>query len=215
MSFPDFLRHRLASPLPGWDAQRRMAPYPGEIRSLAMPAPELIRKAAVLIPLVEQTDQAPLVVLTVRSAKLNHHGGQISFPGGRMDGNETVVDTALREAQEEVGLPSHEVQVLGQLTELYVPPSRSHITPVVGLLKALPPMTLQPTEVDEAFTVPLNHLADPAVRRDIEREIFDGSRVSVPTWHIHPTTPLWGATAMILAELLHLWAEYEQVQVTR
>lgn len=185
-----------------------MAPYPGELRSLLMPDMSLVRKSAVLVPLIPQQSGCPLVLLTLRSTKLNHHGGQISFPGGRIEPDETVEQAALREAHEEVGLLPNEVQLIGTLTGLYVPPSKNFIHPVVGLLDTLPPLSLDENEVAEAFTIGLDQLADPAARQDVAREIFDGSRVSVPTWQVHATTPLWGATAMILSELVALWEEF-------
>ena len=116
------------------------------------------RPAAVLIALVDGAHGAE-VLLTKRSRDLRHHAGEISFPGGRIDPGEIPVQTALREAHEEVGLVPEQVVVHGQLSHLSTVVSRSYIVPVVGVLTAHPLLTAQDREVERILWVPLAELA--------------------------------------------------------
>lgn len=115
--------------------------------------------AAVLIPVVMR-DEGLSVLLTRRSPRLRHHGGQISFPGGRQDpGDENLIATALRETEEELGIPARLIEVIGTLNPLNTV-SRFEVLPVLGLLNGNYPLILSPDEVDHAFEVPLTHLLD-------------------------------------------------------
>ncbi len=196
------LRLRLAQPLPGWSAQRRMAPRPGEERSRIPSDINGLKQSAVLALLAPTAEGAASVLITLRSEGLNTHKGQLSFPGGRIEPNEHVTDAALRETHEEVGVPPQAVRILGALSPLYIPPSRSLVHPVVGVLDQPHTLIPSPHEVQEAFWLPLAALAEPTNYRTTLRELL-GQPVEVPYWQVHPT-PLWGATAIILAELLEL-----------
>jgi 8-oxo-dGTP pyrophosphatase MutT (NUDIX family) len=165
------------------------------------PAPPTYRPAAVLVPLV-QHDGEVHVILTQRVADLQHHGGQISFPGGRVEaGDVDATHTALREAGEEIAMPAPSVRVLGRLGDY---PTRTGfiITPVVGALASLPPLQPNPDEVASIFTQPLAFFADPAQRR-VDQLIFQGH-----THHFYaydtPHGTVWGATAGILFGLTRL-----------
>ena len=154
--------------------------------------------AAVLVPIV-QRDQ-PTVLLTERTAHLSTHSGQVAFPGGKADPEDaSPADTALREAQEEVGLDRAFVEVLGTLPT-YVTGSSFIITPVVALVQ--PDCVLQPNpyEVADLFEVPLAFLLDPAHHR---RHVFDRDGVhrewfSMPYEQGNKTHFIWGATAGML-----------------
>ena len=196
------LAERLAQPLPGWAAQRRMAPRPGEDRSRVPTDPGAAKQSAVLALLAPDAAGHPTVLITLRSEGLNTHKGQLSLPGGRIEPAESVTEAALRETHEEVGLPPEAIAVVGALSPLYIPPSRSVVHPVVGLLEQALPLRPAPSEVQEAFWLPLPRLADPATYRTTTRELL-GQPVEVPYWDVHPT-PLWGATAIVLAELLEV-----------
>jgi len=205
-----FFRHALAQALPGPAAQETMMPrYPdGRRRSFSQPSDA--RQSAVAVVLRQEQDR-PAVLLTLRSAMLRHHRGQLSFPGGKIERGETPPDAALRELSEEVGLPAQCVEVLGRLTPLYTPPSNSAITPVVMWCTAPVELSLDPREVEEAFWVRLDDLLGSAVEQEWE---LPYGRMIVPHWRIHPTVPLWGATAMILAELLELYSQWLTRQTT-
>lgn len=159
------------------------------------------REAGVLALLLPQ-DDTPVLVLTIRHDDLPDHGGQISFPGGQREGDEPLSATALREANEEIGLSPTTVWLLGDLTPLYIPPSNFCVHPFVGA--AAHDLALRPTdrEVDQILRVPLDRLLAPDTRV-VEPWTLQGQEVDVPYYDIDGHT-VWGATAMMLAELLDI-----------
>ncbi len=154
--------------------------------------------AAVLVPIVAREGE-PTLLLTRRSAHLNSHAGQISFPGGRVDPCDTnPVDCALREAEEEVGLTSDRTEIVGRL-DTYQTRTGFEIVPVVGIVR--PPFTLRPDtfEVAEVFEVPLGFVVDPANHRRHSR-VYDG--VERQFWAMpYRDYYIWGATAAMLVNL--------------
>ncbi len=171
--------------------------------------------SAVLVPLFERDegDGEARVVLTRRAAHLRTHTGEVSFPGGRLDGGETPEAGALREAAEEVGLDTAAVEVVGRLTPLVTFSSSARITPVVGLLPGPPHLVANPHEVEHVFDVSLAELAADDVFRE-ERWVVPGRPMPVvdavedgsfPVWFFElPNDTVWGATARMLVELLRL-----------
>ena len=164
-----------------------------------MTAPEGFRKAAVLVPLIV-TPEGTDLLLTRRTEAVETHKGQISFPGGVADEKDAdPVQTALREAHEELGISPLQVEVMGVLDDLMTP-TGFVITPVVGLLRGVPPLIPNPMEVDEAFTVPLDFFRDPAHGRTEWREVLGEPReIWFYEWGNHT---VWGATALIIRSLL-------------
>ena len=159
------------------------------------------RPSAVLIALFDGPGGAE-VLLTKRSKELRNHSGEISFPGGRIDPGETPVETALREAREEVGLEPEAVEVRGHLSHLSTVVSRSYIVPVVGVLTTRPALMPQEQEVARILWVPLAELVDPATFREewwgtppLDRRM---------TFFELADETVWGATAHMLRELLGL-----------
>lgn len=206
ITFTDFLKARLLRPLPGLDAQKLMAPLRDGIPLRGFQAPESARKSAVLL-LLFKSDNALKILFTLRSSSLKSHKGQISFPGGRMEPGETPSEAALREAWEETGLLQEDVEILGYLTELYVPPSNSVMYPVVGFAENIGNLEPNEAEVEEIFSVDIDSfLKDNALAKEWWQ--LEGNRVEVPLWRVHHSTPLWGATSMILREFLHLYEEF-------
>ena len=207
MELFDFLAHRLQQPLPGIDAHRLF--FPDELASISRIAepPTDARKSAVLVPLIRTDAMWPLVLFTVRSERLTHHTGQISFPGGRLDPHEGPREAAIREFNEEVGIPSSAVEILGELSPIYIPPSNSAVTPIVGVIDRASHWPINEAEVQEVIEVPLSHFLDPSSRSMATRDVFR-RQMEVPFWNIHPQTPLWGATAMILSELVAVTREF-------
>ena len=162
---------------------------------------EALRPAGVLIPVIDRLAGLS-VLLTQRSADLKHHAGQVSFPGGRMEEHDSdVVETALRETQEEVGIPPESVAVIG-----YLPPMPTvtgyAVSAVVGLVTEDLSLEIDPTEVEYAFEVPLGFLLDPRNERALERE-YRGRRIPTVEFH-YEGERIWGATAHILVELRKL-----------
>lgn len=205
--FIDFLSRRLEQPLPGLNAQLGMAPTPltdGPTRELE-PPPDAY-KSSVLILLFPNKKGRLELILTLRNKDIDH-GGQISLPGGRSDDEESPVETALREAEEEVGIKPESVRILGMLSDLYVSHSNNLVKPVVGYLSEFPELKTNPAEVEEAFTVEVKSLA---AKKNLTVENWDLQKYSyeVPYWDVHEV-PLWGATAMILNEFLELYREFK------
>jgi 8-oxo-dGTP pyrophosphatase MutT (NUDIX family) len=161
------------------------------------PEPPL-KAAAVLVPIVEHASGLT-VLLTKRTDHLHAHAGQVSFPGGRAEANDVdVVDTALREAHEEVGLPRDRVQVLGPLNT-YSTVSSYVVTPIVGLVQPPFHLNLDAFEVAEAFEVPLSFVVDSKNHRRTTREFENRTRV----FFVLPFQGrnIWGATAGMLVNL--------------
>jgi 8-oxo-dGTP pyrophosphatase MutT (NUDIX family) len=157
-----------------------------------------VTAAAVLVPIVERPPGLT-VIFTQRTSHLKAHSGQVSFPGGRAEPSDPTPEfTALREAQEEIGLPMERVEVLARLPE-YLTRTGFRVTPVVGLLT--PPFELvpDPREVDEVFEVPLAHLLDPANHQRETREL-QGRIVGYYVVRYESRT-IWGATAGMLMNL--------------
>ena len=167
--------------------------------------------SAVLAALFEEGGEAR-VVLTRRAAHLRSHRGEVSFPGGRLDGAERPEQGALREAAEEIGLDPALVEVVGRLSAVTTFASGSFITPVVGLLPGRPPLVASPHEVEHVFDVALAELADPGIFRE-EWWTVAGRGPLVggepfPVWFFElPDDTVWGATARMLVELLRLVLE--------
>jgi 8-oxo-dGTP pyrophosphatase MutT (NUDIX family) len=190
LSIEERLRHAiLKTPPPRGDSDLN----PG-MRPLR---PDLI-DAAVLIPLI-QRDEGPTVLLTRRTAHLRDHGGQIAFPGGRRDLTDaSLIETALRETEEEVAIARHQVQVLGQMVP-YVTRTGYTVTPVIGSIN--PPITPrpEPREVDEIFEVPLHFLLNRANHQRHSQEVAGVKRhfYAIPFGNFY----IWGATAGMIVNL--------------
>lgn len=196
----------------------RLTPQALRARFAAPPvwAPEVVRErkfmdrapaaAAVLVGVVVR--ETPTVLLTQRTAHLSTHSGQIAFAGGKCDPEDVdAAATALREAHEEIGLPTHGVEVIGHLPE-YITGSAFHVTPVVGLIA--PPLSLQPNphEVQSVFEVPLGFLMNPAHHRWHVHE-HDGVQrrwLSMPYDDGQQLRFIWGATAGMLRNLYRFLA---------
>lgn len=198
----DALRRRLAAP-PVWTPA-----YAGDAARMGLTREPA--QAAVLIALVDREDGLQ-VLLTRRTDHLKDHAGQISFPGGRTEPGELdPVMTALREAEEEVGLQSRHVEVIGRMP-VYRTVTSFIVTPVIALVRPPFELRIDPHEVAEAFEVPLSFLMTPAHHR---RHRFDADGISrqflsMP-WqgrdeHGQPRDYfIWGATAAMLRNLYHL-----------
>ncbi|HET8864324.1 MAG TPA: CoA pyrophosphatase [Gracilimonas sp.] len=198
---------KLGSSLPGKNAQHKMAPNPVNGTNNPKnykPANDDFRNSSVLVPLVSWKEELE-IILTLRTQTINH-GGQLSFPGGGKEGDETIIETALREAQEEIGLQSEGVHIVGQLTPLYVGHSDNMVTPVVAFLEQEQVFTPNPNEVDEIISVPISKLVE---EQNLVEENWElrGTPYRVPFWNIH-RVPLWGATAMMMNELIELYKEF-------
>ncbi len=204
--FVDYLKNRLKGQLPGKEAHRIMMPSIKKEDYRTLVASENAVKSAVMVLLYPENGDLQ-ILLTLRSRHLPKHSGQISFAGGRCDPGETAVQAALRETHEEVDITPDQINVIGEMSPLFVPPSNAVIYPVVGNLISKPEMKINEDEVEKAFFRPLKSLAN---SNNIRKEKWElnGRPVDVPFWDVGIGTKLWGATAMIMMELLVLYDEF-------
>ena len=159
---------------------------------------ERLKPAAVLVPLVEH-NSGLTVLLTKRTDHLHHHAGQVSFPGGRVEADDLdVVDTALRETEEEIGINRSYIETVGYLDD-YETGTGFHITPVVGFERLGFDLNVDDFEVAEVFEVPLDFLFDPKNHQRHSRELNGRSRqyYAMPYGEFY----IWGATAGMLMNL--------------
>lgn len=197
----DDVQHALA--LTDFDtagAHRLMSPV---TRALNRP-PQLggeARLGAIMMLLFAEQGTLHLV-LTRRRPDLAAHPGQISFPGGRHEPPETMAQTALRETEEEIGMPAQEIEILGGLTPIYIPPSDYQVYPFVGRAGRgeRPLLIPQPSEVAEIIETPLDSLLQPGVRVE-EWWDLGGQRLLVPYFAVGKHK-VWGATAIMLSEFV-------------
>jgi 8-oxo-dGTP pyrophosphatase MutT (NUDIX family) len=202
------LRKRLAGTLPGVAAQLRFAPSPARTGWRPGHFPEDARPAAALVLLYPHNGGVALP-LTVRGSGLARHAGQISLPGGATDAGETLAEAALREAAEEIGVPSSTVRVLGELTPVHVLVSGFTLHPVVGVTDARPQFVAAPGEVDKILEVSLDDLRDASRIRHGTR-IREGIAVEYPYFDLLGHQ-VWGATAMVLGEFICLLQDERQI----
>jgi 8-oxo-dGTP pyrophosphatase MutT (NUDIX family) len=176
-----------------------LADLPGDVASRWFTRP--LVPAAVLVPLVAHRG-GMTVLLTQRTAHLKDHPGQISFPGGRMDpGDETPLDTALREVREEIGIGPERVEIAGYLRPMAVVTGFA-VTPIVGFLEPGFDLTLDRFEVDEVFEVPLNFFLDAANLKRTTREVRG---ITVPLFEYqYQAYRIWGATAHMLHAFIEI-----------
>jgi 8-oxo-dGTP pyrophosphatase MutT (NUDIX family) len=192
--------NELRQPLPGRSAQGRMAPRPrpGWEADFVPPTPP--RQGGVLVLFYPHQNQLYLPLI-LRPTYNGVHSGQVGFPGGgREAADRNITATALRESYEEIGVDPQDVQVLGQLTKLYITPSNYEVTPTVGWIPYRPDFQTDPHEVASLLEVPLLDLRDPGNCTEEEWQLRD-RRATVPFFRLSGQV-VWGATAMILSELL-------------
>jgi 8-oxo-dGTP pyrophosphatase MutT (NUDIX family) len=178
-----------------------MSPHPRPEHLKHDEVDELCTRAGVLVLIYPWKDSLYLV-LTRRTEQVRHHQAQISFPGGRQDPGEELAQTALRETQEELGVQPDSPRLIGSLTPLYIHPSNTCIHPIIATLPQRPEFARSPEEVEEVIEIPLAHLQDP---KNVHEEVWTirGIPVRVP-FYLFKGNKIWGATAMVLAELLEL-----------
>ena len=161
------------------------------------------RKGAVLILLYPHQDKIN-TVLTLRPSYDGVHSGQVSFPGGKLEPeDESLAAAALREAEEEVGLDRNEIKLIGNLSNLYIPPSNFLVSPFVGIMDKKPLLKKDDREVEKIIEVPITYFLDESIK---------GRKMITPREFVSFETPyydveghtVWGATAMMLSEMMEL-----------
>ena len=202
--FKNSLIEALNGEKPGESAQLLMAPTFRKEELLQRDFNMEVKESAVLLlfnPFAEELS----VILTKRSSRLKVHRGQVSLPGGRVDANDIdSTATALRETWEEIGIPINQIEVIGQLSNLYIPPTNFDVAVVLGFLKNAPLYQINLDEVEEVVEVPLSHLMNPL---NIKNKVFytssSGQDRYAPYYDVMGLE-IWGATAMMLSELIEV-----------
>ncbi len=217
MELPEFailLENRLQKPLPGRSAHLKMSSL-ARIRELRRFTPSAdVTQSSVLILLYPLHGTIGLVLMQ-RPEYQGVHSGQISLPGGKYEEtDESLIYTALREAKEEIGIDPVQVQITGQLTEIYIPPSNFMVTPVVGYQASEPRFIADPKEVAKIIEITLDDLLTPANRQMKKIKISLGFSLKVPSYFIDGNI-IWGATAMILSELSEIILEITDRKVLK
>lgn len=186
--------------LPGLSQQLQMSPPYRDVPDEAWVRAQNPKEAAVLLLLFERAGHWQLL-FTKRLAYAGVHSAQISFPGGKVELTDASKQhTALRETEEEVGVPSQKIELLGPLTPLYIPPSNFLVDPFVGRLREPVAWQPQPSEVAEILEIPLQYLLETKARS--QREITVGASQRIVPGFVWEGHFIWGATAMILEEFL-------------
>lgn len=207
--FARALTRRFEQPLPGVAAQLAMAPRPRRRPAPGVDPDRPIPAAVVALffpgdPAADPVIVAgePCLLLTRRTEHVASHKGQVCLPGGALDAGEAPLDAALREVHEEVGVAPSDVRIVGRLTPVFIPVSGFQIEPFVATTPLRPSWRPARDEVDALFELPWRALLDPARRGERERE-RDGERYVTPHFLV-AGHEVWGATAMVLAEMAEL-----------
>ncbi len=194
------LKDRLQQPLPGFAAQEKMS---SRARTIPSQIPQNARPSAVLALLFPKADDLHLLLIE-RIADGKAHSGQISFPGGKKDPTDSDLrTTALREANEEVGIMSGDVEILGELTPLYIPVSNFHVYPYLAYTEASLTYNISVNEVADVLEIPVRHLLAPE-RKIVTDVVSPGLNFIIKNaraYRLPDERVIWGATAMMIAEL--------------
>jgi len=201
---PDKVSDALKGDLPGIQAHALMMAYKRRTVAQAINSGEKPRLSAVMM-LLYRKENLWHTVFMQRPDNQGVHSGQISFPGGKQEESETIIQTAFRETEEEVGIQSHQLRILGGLSEIFIPPSNFIVKPFVAVLEGDFVFNPNPDEVQALLEVPLS---------DFFREpILTSTEIHIPSLHVLINAPsfiidqkvLWGATAMMVQEFRMLF----------
>lgn len=195
------LKKELMLPLPGVVAQRTMAPKPIDSRRFEEDLMQPAKPSAVLVLIYPYKNEVHTALMK-RPLYPGVHSGQISFPGGKKETyDRDLIETALREAEEEVGVDRKDIEVIGELTDLFIIVSNFKVKPVIGLIKKKPEFILDPREVEGLLNVPLKGLNEPRYHGTKQMTFKNDTTIETPYYNVQGNV-VWGATAMIISELL-------------
>lgn len=196
------IKTALYSSLPGKEAQEIMAPHPKIIEGVEGIHHGPPVSSAVMILIIPDADDLSITFIK-RTNKGKYHGGQIALPGGRTEESDNnPIETALRECQEEIGVPPEEIFILGTLSEIYIPLSNYIINPVVGTVLRKPVFSLCEDEVQQILLFRMADLFHPA-HKTSSTFLRHEQEIVAPGYHIGGEF-IWGATAMIISEMEHI-----------
>ena len=192
-------------PLPGESAQLKMSPpYRNALLKMNEQVIKKSKKAAVMALFYPNINNQTQLVLIKRKSYKGVHSAQIAFPGGKAEWHDnTLMATALRETEEEIGVPKQDMKVVKALTQLYIPPSNFTVFPYVGTISYTPLFIKQETEVEAIVEVSLPHFLNDAVVGSTLVQTSYNIEVEVPAFNLNEHI-VWGATAMMLSEIKEL-----------
>lgn len=198
-TFIEKLQGELSNPLPGREEQIKMSPLPDTSAHFNFNKNQNVKLGGVMILLYPDEDTIKFP-LTERAKYPGVHSGQISFPGGKYEADDTdLVHTAKRETEEEIGVSMKSIQIIGKLSELYIPPSNFHVYPSIGYLNERPDFIEEEKEVVKIIETDITTLLDDSVVKNDKIEVRTDLKMSVPHFNIYGHI-VWGATAMMLNE---------------
>jgi len=203
-SIETYLQNRLKEDLPGKKAHIEVAPY----RKVEFNESDLeqAKKSSVLI-LFYSKNNSVYTVLMQRTAYQGSHSGQVSFPGGKAEPSDTSIQhTTLREANEEIGVDSKEVNIIGQITDVYIPVSNFHVVPFIGITKKMPEFILETREVEEIIELNIPYFMQQELIHN-KVKMANNTIVKVPSFEYQQKV-IWGATALMLNELKHILMDW-------
>lgn len=202
LSWKTSLRNALQPPLPGLQAQEKMAPSERLKRYNSSDTSEAIQSSVLI--LLYPSDQGLKIPFIQRPLYQGPHSGQISLPGGKREKTDKDNwDTALRETREELGISTESVEYIGELTQIYIPNSHFHVSPQVGYIHKNLQFNPSPFEVSEVIEASAHQLlTQPFQTKKIHH--IQGITIEAPYYDVHGKH-IWGATAMILSELIEVF----------
>jgi len=209
--FPHFvkaLEQKLRAPLPGFEAYKVMMPHLRNPERYKLQDKSKARNGGVLILLY--LDEGKIMLPLMKRPEYDGvHGGQVSFPGGKKEtGDKDLIETALREANEEIGVDISKVTVIGTLSKFYLSASNFNVLPVVGFVDGKPNFVPEPVEVEQILETELKHLQKAATKKETELLIRNTYKLKTPYFDVQGHV-VWGATAMMLSELLAVVEEID------
>ncbi|MEL6987331.1 MAG: CoA pyrophosphatase [Bacteroidota bacterium] len=182
--------------LPGRAGHLKMAPFSRKF----VDAPDNARQSSTLLLLFKKEGEWCFPLIQRVGSEHDKHSGQISFPGGSFEANDRSFEfTALRETEEEIGINKGDVEIIGKLSQTYIPVSNFNIHPYVGFIPSLPQFTIEHAEVAEVFEFPLHLLNDLSIRKVRDIKVRQMLLRDIPYFEFQEKV-IWGATAMMLSE---------------
>jgi hypothetical protein len=192
LNFIEFLISIKKEDLLGFESHKKMVPFKLNPNTRDFQPKIDSKESAVLIILNQISNTNLQIIFTLRSSKLRKHSGQISFPGGRKDSGE------------EIGIYKDKLNILNEISPLYVPPSNSIVYPVISYSENLQNFKINYDEVDEIINIDFSHFLN-INNLKFSKNLYNNQNEKFPYWDINHTSPLWGATAIILQELIDLY----------
>ncbi len=194
-----------SAPLPSEASQFKMAPpFRKQLIQQQKTAIKNAKKAGVLALFYPNSNNETHFVLILRKTYKGVHSAQIAFPGGKLEEQDnSLKETALRETFEEIGVPINQIEIIKQLTKVYIPPSNFHVQPFVGISKQIPNFIKQNDEVEAIIEIPLQHFFNDSTLTTQTVSTSYSTDVEVPAYKLNDYV-VWGATAMMLSEIKDL-----------